>query len=193
MAEGQAPYQLLNGPVNIYFGDPQELPPDVATPTASISAAWTLFGTSGDKDILEEGVKITAEQDVSKFRGLGSVGTRKMFRNGQEVMIEFALADISAEYVSKAFNENTINLDSHRRHIELLTTATVEQTALLIRSDKSPYGEFNHQWWFPRCSDDSNREFVYVKGEPVAVRFRFTALEDTTYGIGTFEAQDEAS
>lgn len=189
-----APYQLLNGPANVYFADPVELPPDVATATADIAGNWTLFGTAGDEDITEAGVKITGEQDVSKFRGLGSIGTRKMFRSSQDVMIEFVLADASMEYMARAFNEATIDLASHRREIQLQMTADVAQVSLLVRVDKSPYGDdWNSQWWFPRCSHDANIETVYVKGEPVGLRFRYTALVDDDYGIGFYTAQDEAS
>lgn len=189
-----APYQLLNGPVDVYFADPVELPPDVATPAASIGGNWTIFGTAGDKDITEDGVKIMGEQDVNEFVGFGAIGTRKMFRSNQHVRIEFSLADISVEYLARAFNEATVNLDSHRRRMELLMDASVDQVSLLIRGDKSPYGEgWNSQWWFPRASHDSNIEVTYVKADPVMLHFRFTALVDDDYGFGFYEAQDEAS
>lgn len=191
---GQSPYQLLNGPVNVYFADPASLPPDVATPTASIDTnVWTIFGTEGDQDLFEDGVKIMADQSVAEFIGLGSIGPRKMFRENQHVRVEFKLADVSVEYVSRFLNGNAINLDSHRRRVEYQMSADVEQVALLIRSNKSPYGDFNSQHWFPRCSHDANTELLYVKGAPVGIQFRYTALVDSDYGVGFYDGQDEVS
>ncbi len=80
-----APYQLMNGPFSVYIATPVVLAPDIAIPEASLDAAWSLLGVDGDKDITEEGVKVLIEQDVQKFRGLGSVAARKMFRTSQDV------------------------------------------------------------------------------------------------------------
>ena len=188
------PYQLMNGPFEVYVAEPVVLAPDIAIAAADIDAAWTLLGVDGDKDITEEGVKVLIEQAVTKFRGLGSVATRKMFRTSQDVTIQFTLADASIENYARALNNADINLDSHRRLIDLLMTADVAQFSLLIRGDdRSPYGAFNSQWWIPRASHDANVETVYVKGEPVGLAYNFVALDDSTYGLGTLESQDETS
>ena len=188
------PYQLMNGPFEVYVAEPVVLAPDIAIAAADIDAAWTLLGVDGDKDITEEGVKVLIEQAVTKFRGLGSVATRKMFRTSQDVTIQFTLADASIENYARALNNADINLDSHRRLIDLLMTADVAQFSLLIRGDdRSPYGAFNSQWWIPRASHDANVETVYVKGEPVGLAYSFVALDDSTYGLGTYESQDETS
>ncbi len=188
------PYQLMNGPFEVYVATPVVLAPDIAIPAASIDAAWTLLGVDGDKDITEEGIKVLVEQDVTKFRGLGSVATRKMFRNSQDVTVQFVLADASVENYARALNDATVNLDSHRRLIDLLMTADVAQFSLLIRGDdRSPYGAYNSQWWIPRASHDANIETVYVKGVPVGLAYSFVALDDSTYGLGTYESQDETS
>ena len=190
----QEPYQLMNGPFAVYVATPVVLAPDIAIPSASIDAAWSLLGVDGAKDIVEEGVKVLIEQDVQKLRGLGSVATRKMFRTSQDVTIQFTLADASIENYARALNGAEINLDSHRRLIDLLMTADVAQFSLLIRGDdRSPYGAFNTQWWIPRASHDANVETVYVKGAPVGLAYSFVALDDSTYGLGTLESQDEIS
>ena len=189
-----APYQLMNGPFEVYVATPVVLAPDIAIPSASIDAAWSLLGVDGDKDITEDGVKVLIEQDVSKFRGLGSVSARKLFRNSQDVTIQFVLADASIENYARALNDADINLDSHRRLINLLMTSDVAQFSLLIRGDdRSPYGAFNTQWWIPRASHDANLETVYVKGEPVGLAYSFVALDDSVNGLGTLESQDETS
>lgn len=189
-----APYQLMNGPFEVYTAPVVEIHPDVATPKASISGNWTLLGVSGDKDITEDGITIMVEQEVSKFRGLGSIATRKMFRTSQDVVISFTLADASIENYSDALDGNPVQNLEWRRRIQLLMSADVSQLSLLIRGDgKSPYGEFNTQWWIPRASHDAPLETKYVKGEPVGLAFRFTALVDDTYDLGHLESQDEAS
>ena len=188
------PFQLMNGPFEVYVATPVVLAPDIAIPSASIDAAWSLLGVDGDKDITEDGVKVLIEQDVSKFRGLGSVSARKLFRNSQDVTIQFVLADASIENYARALNDADINLDSHRRLINLLMTSDVAQFSLLIRGDdRSPYGAFNTQWWIPRASHDASLETVYVKGEPVGLAYNFVALDDSVNGLGTLESQDEVS
>ena len=188
------PFQLMNGPFEVWIADPVELSPDVATPSASIAGNWELLGVSGDKDITEDGITITVEQDVTKFRGLGSIATRKMFRNSQDVVVSFTLADASIENYARALDDATIDMDSHRRRIQLLMSSDVAQFSLLIRGDgKSPYGDFNTQWWLPRASHDAPLETKYVKGEPVGLAYRWTALVDDDYDLGFLESQDEAS
>lgn len=189
-----APYQLMNGPFSVYVATPVVLAPDIAIPEASLDAAWSLLGVDGDKDVTEDGIKVLIEQDVNKFRGLGSVSARKMFRTSQDVTVQFTLADASIENYARGLNDATVNLDSHRRLINLLMTADVAQFSLLIRGDdRSPYGAFNTQWWIPRASHDANLETVYVKGDPVGLAYSFVALDDSTYGLGTIESQDVAS
>lgn len=190
----QAPFQLMNGPFQVYVATPVVLAPDIAIPSASIDAAWSLLGVAGDKDVTEDGIKVTGEQDVTKWKGLGSTATRKMFRTSQDIVVAFTLADASIENYARAFNGAAVDLDSHRRLINLLMTSDVTQFSLLIRGDdRSPYGEFNTQWWLPRVSHDANIETVYVKGQPVGLAYNFTALDDETYGLGTLESQDETS
>ncbi len=190
-----APYQLMNGPFEVLISNaPVILAPDIAIPSGSIDAAWSLLGVDGDKDVTEDGIKVLLDQEISKFRGLGSLAVRKMFRTTQDVNVEFVLADASIENYARALNDATINLDSHRRLIDLLMTSDVAQYSLLIRGDdRSPYGAFNTQWWLPRCSHDASMETVYVKGEPVGLKYNFVALHDSTYVLGTLESQDETS
>ncbi len=189
-----APFQLMNGPFEVYVSDTVELPPSPALPKASIAGNWSLLGVSGDKDITEDGISVIMEQDVATWRGLGSVAARKMFRNSQDIIVTFVLADAGIENYAHAMNEAAINLDEQRRRINLLMTADVAQQSLLIRGDdRSPYGAFNTQWWIPRASHDAQLETVYVKGAPVGLQYRWTALDDTTYGLGWLESQDEAS
>lgn len=188
------PYQLMNGPFEVWTAPTVEIHPDVATPSASIGGNWTLMGISGDKDITEDGITIMVEQDVQKFRGLGSIATRKMFRTSQDVVISFTLADASIENYSDALDLNPVSNLEWRRRIQLLMSADVAQQSLLIRGDgKSPYGDFNTQWWIPRASHDAPLETKIVKGEPIGLAFRFTALVDDTYDLGHLESQDEAS
>ncbi len=191
----QEPYQLMNGPFEVFVSaSPVLLAPDIAIASADIDAAWSLLGVDGDKDVTEDGIKVLLDQEISKFRGLGSIAVRKLFRTTQDVAVEFVLADASIENYSRALNGATINLDSHRRLINLLMTSDVEQYSLLVRGDdRSPYGAFNTQWWLPRCSHDAGMETVYVKGEPVGLKYNFVALHDSTYGLGTLESQDETS
>jgi len=194
---GTAPFQLMNGPFEVWIFDipaagTTEPAPDVANAPAG---NWTLLGTSGDKDITEDGIMVRMEQDVSKFRGLGSIATRKMFRNSMDVVVEFTLADASIENYARAMNQATVDLTSHRRRIDLIMTTQVAQFSLLIRGDdRSPYGaSWNTQWWIPRCSHDAPLETKYVKGEPVGLAYRFTALVDDTDDLGYIESQDENS
>jgi len=186
----QEPFQLMNGPFAVYIADPVELPPDIDDlPTGN----WALFGTSGDKDITEEGITINLPQAISWFRGLGSTAPRKGFRTEEDVIVEFTLADASVENFARGLNDAVIDLSGNHRKIQLLQGAEVAQFSLLIYGDgKSAYGDFNSFLWLPRCSHDGQMAPKIVKGEPVGLMYRWHALIDATYNLGTFDMGDAA-
>ncbi len=187
----QEPFHLMNGPFEVWAADPVEAAPDIA---ATPAGNWVVIGVAGDQDISEAGIIVRVEQDVSSWKGLGALPTRKQFRTSQDIVVEFTVADATMEAYAHALNEATIDSTSWRRRIDLLMTSEVAQQSLLVRGDgKSPYGDFNTQWWIPRASHSAPVETVYVKGEPVGLKFTFTAILDDTDDIGFIESQDEAS
>lgn len=193
-----APHTLMNGPFEVYIfpiaaDGVVEAAPDVWDAPAG---NWALLGASGNKDITEDGIMVRSEQTQTLFRGLGSIGRRKMFRTEQDVIVEFTLADASIENFARTLNSATVDLTtSLRRRVQLEMSAEVAQFSLLLRGDgKSPYGAgWNTQWWVPRASHDGNFEAKYVKGEPVGILYHFAALIDDDYGFGYLESQDEDS
>jgi hypothetical protein len=148
--------------------------------------SWTKIGSSGDLNYTEDGVTISHEQTIEKFRPLGSTGARKAFRTEEDQMISFVLADMTLEQLKAALNGNSITTTAPgvgtagTKKIGLSRGLEVTEYALLLRSSQgSAYGDdFVMQYEVPRCYQNSNPEIVYVKGEPAGVQMEFVALED---------------
>lgn len=148
--------------------------------------SWTKIGTSGDLNYTEDGVTVTMEQAIEKFRALGSTGARKAFRTEEDLMIAFTVADLTLEQIKAALNGNTVATTAPGigtagyKKIGLSRGLAVTEYALLLRgAAASPYGDdWVAQFEVPRCYQNSNPEIVFVKGEPAGVAMEFAALED---------------
>lgn len=178
-----APLEIVSAPFEVYVGPVGESFPDTdETPGGN----WVLIGTSGNLNYTEDGVTVSHQQTIEKFRAHGSTGPRKAFRTEEELMISFTLADMTLENYKHALNQNTVTDVAAAagvpgyRHINNYQGLDVDQRALLVRGvDASPYqAGAEIQYEVPVCYESGSKELVSSKGTPMALSLEYTALED---------------
>lgn len=170
-----APFTVWVAPVGEAFTDVDETP----------AGNWFKIGTSGDKNITEDGVTISHPQTLEMFRMLGSTGPVKASRTEEDLIISLMLADLTLEQYRHALNGGTVSTVAAGagtpgyKHVPIRRGLDITERALLIRGP-SPYGDgWSLQYEVPRVIHSGEPELVFVKGEPAALLMEFTALEDT--------------
>ena len=196
---GTAPFSLVNGPVEIYYGNVGQAAPEIDLPPPS--GNWTLLGTSGSDNYGEDGVTCTPIQSYEHQMVLGSTAPQKAYRTEEGFTISVPLVDMTAEALAAVMNFQAVtdvsagNGTGGHRSLNLLRGSQVAEKAILVRG-KSPYiaGDNatagNAQHHIPRayCSDVG--EYTFAKGEGAMTEVEFTALEHSTMGFGKYYAQD---
>lgn len=175
---GQAPYELVSGPLEVYVAPVGESMPAIGTEPPG--GNWTLLGTLGTEEYGEEGVSIEHQQTVEDFRGLGSTAPLKSFRTSEGLLISFMLHDLTLEEYARAVNFQTVQTSSDDKLMDLYRGQEVAYKAMLLRGpDAGPYGAgYNIQWEIPRVREDASPTVVFSKGAPVGLAMRFMVMED---------------
>lgn len=182
-----APYEIVAQPFTVWIA-----PTGTAFPLidAAPAVAWVKLGTSGDLNYTEDGVTVTHNQSIEKFRALGSTGPRKAFRTEEELHISLVLADLTLEQYAKALEHNTVTTTAAGagtagyKDVGLSRGLGVERLALLVRSPNGPYGDgWPMQYEVPIVVQVGEPEVVFVKGEPAGLAFEFEALEDPNASV----------
>ncbi len=191
-----APLEIICAPLTVYIAPVGEAFPDVDEVPAG---NWLKLGTSGDKNITEEGLTVQHPQALEYFRMFGSTGPRKVTRTEEDFILSFMLADLTLEQYAHILNTKTVTDTPAAsgtpgyREISLHRGRTVTQRALLVRG-ASPYlDDGNSQYQVPIVVHSGSPEVVYAKDAPAALLFEFTALEDPNdddYPFGKLLAQD---
>jgi len=191
-----APFEIIAAPFQVYAAPVATAFPDVS---AAPSGSWILLGTSGDKNITEDGVTVAHDQTLEVFRPVGLTAARKVFRTEEELTISFAIADISAAQYSYALNKATVTDTAPGSgvagtlDVDLLQGLSVSLVALLIRGNESAGGDgFKTQYEIPIAYQSGNPAPVFKKGEPAMLELEFKALWDSTNGFGRYVSQDTA-
>lgn len=181
MPNNSLPYEVIAAPFVVWFA-----PVGTAFPLINIAPAspWLKVGTSGDLNYTDDGVTLAHSQEVEKWRALGDVGSRKVFRVSEDMMIRLALADLSLEQYKHALNSNPVTTvaagggNAGYKKVGLSRGASVATVALLVRGP-SPYGDdYNMQFEIPRAAQSGNPEPVMKNGTPAALALEWTALVD---------------
>jgi hypothetical protein len=188
-----APYEIYaNGQMSVYLAAPNTADPAInVNPTG---VGFTLLGVSGSQDYGEDGIAVGKATENNPFYALGSLGTRKVFRNRETLTIGLTLVDATIEAISAVLNQNTITTvvgPPAEKKISLLEgVATPTFRAMLIKGSLSPYmdgGTF--QWWIPIVYQTGTLEWLFKKADPIGVKAVFTAVADATNGFGLVHAQ----
>lgn len=189
-----APFELVYGPASIYTGPVDEARPDLEDAPAG---NWVLLGSNGSNNYAEDGVVVTPEGSIERFRVLGSTAPQKAARTEDDLMVTVTLHDLTAEHFAKVMEDVTVTDTAPGsgtagvRSFNMLRTATIKEYALLVRIDSSPYIDVAaSQFWLPRCYVESVGALTYAKDTPVGFEIQFQALESSTNGFGKYEAED---
>jgi len=171
-----APFEIYIAPTGESFPDTDEVP----------AGNWVKIGTSGNRNITEDGVTVQHEQTIEQFRSLGSTGPIKSFRTEEGLIITFTLVDLTLENYKYALNFNTVSTTAAAsgvpgyREIDLWQGLDVVQKALLVRGvNASPYlANSEVQWEVPVVYENAAKEVVASKGTPIGLALEYIALED---------------
>ena len=190
-----APYQIVSGPVTIYTATAGTAAPEIS---ATPPAAWSQFGANGSRSYGDDGVTITPEQTIEEQMVLGSTAPQKAYRTEEHLTITVPMLDLTAEALALAMNGKTVadtaagSGTGGYRSFDLLRGLEVNELAVLVRGH-APYADgTNAQYWIPRAYVGSVGEYSYAKGEGAMYEVEFMALEDSTNGFGSYQAQDAA-
>lgn len=188
-----APFEIIAAPFEVYAAPVATAMPDISDDPPT---GFTLIGTSGDKNITEDGVTVEHSQTIEVFRPVGLTAARKAFRTEEELTISFAIADISAEEYARAINSATVTTTAAgvgtagQKDIDLLMGLDVSLLALIILGRESAEGDgFNSAYQIPIAYQSGNPAPVYKKGEPAMLALEFKALWDATDGFGKYISQ----
>lgn len=192
-----APFEIIAAPFQVYVAPVATSFPDVSQPP---SGSWFLLGTSGDKNITEDGVTVAHEQTIETFRPVGLTAERKAFRTEETLTITLAIADISVAQYAKVMNDAAItnvaaaSLVGGQSYFANLRGLSVALHALLIRGTESAGGNnFNTQYQVPIVYQSGNPSPVFKKGEPALLELEYKALWDSTQGFGRYISQTAAN
>jgi hypothetical protein len=193
---GQAPFEIIAAPFDVYMAPTGSAFPDLS---ATPGAPWLLIGTNGDKNMTEDGVSVTHDQNIEVFRPVGMTAARKAFRTEENLLIKFTIADVSAEQYALMLNSQTVtdtaagSGTAGNLNFPLLRGLQVNFRALLIRGNESAEGDgFRTQYEVPMVYQNGNPEVTWKKGEPAMLECEYVALWDVTDGFGFYRSQDAA-
>ena len=189
---------IVNGPLSLYFASVGTTFPlvDDDPPTG-----FTLIGTSGAKNYMEDGVAVAMNQSIEMFRGLGSTTALKAFRTEEDLVITVQMADLTLSEVRRALNENAVTNTPAASgipgtdEIKLDRGVDVNTIALLVRGigKSAQFEGGNLQFEFDKVYESGSQELTFVKGEPAGVLLEFHALEDDSGNVGRWFNQDAAA
>ena len=177
---------------------------DHARPAApNLDPATRGWVSLGEGFFLDEGVTVTVNQEVVKERSLNHLFASAAFRNSADLMVEFALQDLTAESIAVALGqmqtESVPQTDPTNDNVgfkEVKVGAmgiAVAELALLVRCDNSPYfygsgagygdgaDAYVSEWYSPRVFESGNFSTqLSARSDPARVPFTFEGLLSET-------------
>lgn len=192
-----SPFEIMAGIFEAYIA-----PVGEAYPAINVAPAgnWVQLGTNRSRNMGEEGVRILHNQTQTLFHVLGTTVPVKAFRTQEGLSVSFVLHDLTLEHYARVMDGATVTDVAAGagvagyRHFSFLRGQEVQERAVLVRGDKSPYADtFNTQFELYQCVQEGEPELVFDKGTPAGIRFTFRALyNNSNSNIGRIVAQDAA-
>lgn len=179
--ENSAPFEIMAAPFELWLAPVGTSYPAV---DAVPSGSWTKIGTSGSRNVSEDGVTIALDQAFEGFRGLSSLGKIKMFRKSEDASFDLKLADMTLEQFATVMEYPalvTINATmgvAGTKKLGLSRGRTVTPKALLVRGP-SPYMDNGvAQFEVPISVQTASQKIDGKKDTPAMLALTFEALED---------------
>ena len=176
------PYEVIAAaPIALYTATADTAKPDL---DIAVPGTYTKVGLSGDLNYDDGGgVSVEHPQTLSPWRSLGDAGSRKVFRQDEDLKIKVKVVDLRLETYSLAINSNPVNTVAPGvgtmgyKWIGLSRGLAVATKALLIRLLVSPYGEqWIGQYYFPRAAQSGSPSAIYLKKDPVGLELEWMCL-----------------
>lgn len=176
------PYEVIAAsPIALYTGAADLAKPELDDDTLT---GWTKVGLSGHLNYDDgAGVSIEHPQTLSPWRSLGDAGSRKVFRQDEDLKVKVKVVDLRLENYSLALNGNAVTTvppgpgTAGYKWMGFSRGLSVATNALLIRLLVSPYGaDWIGQYYFPRCAQSSSPSAIYLKKDPVGLELQWMAL-----------------
>jgi hypothetical protein len=167
-------YEILTGVGQLYVAAA-----DTAAPLVNgvPGAAWTDLGET------DGGVKVQSKQKIETFTTDQRTGPVEARRTEESLLITTKLVSGTLENVAQALSGQTVTDVAPgsgtigTRNVGLYRGAQVAKFAILYRG-KSPYGDFNAQYYVPRGFFSGDLDLEHKKGDMISIPIEFTALED---------------
>jgi hypothetical protein len=176
------PYEIVAGPVDVYFAETGTVFP---TTHESPGSAWINVGYT------EGGVNAAQPQTIVELRADQVTGPVKAIRSEEGLEIGFSLASVTLENYSIALNRAVDSgaLDADGVHLDgggfsksvplYRGGSQVETLAMLLRNPHlSPYGDFPLQFEVPVCFQADNPTASFTKDNKAVLQVSFHALVD---------------
>lgn len=176
-----APFEILAGPLDVYFAATGTAFPGVGVTDADIQdgGTWTPIGYT------EGGVKVAHPQTIVELRADQVTGPIKAVRSEEGLEITFDLASLTLENYALALNRaiagpDTSSTGGAHKSVPLYRGGfQVETLSLLCRQGHlSPYGDKALQFEVPVCFQAGAPEDTFTKDNKAVLAVSFHALVD---------------
>jgi hypothetical protein len=184
MSRNVKPYEVLAGPVDVYFGltgtpfpGTDDVPADFADGSSGADGEnWVKVGYT------EGGVKVAHAQTVVELRADQVTAPIKAIRSEEGLEISFSIVNLTLENYALALNQAIDGPDSGsgEKTLDLYRGGSlVETLALLCRSEHlSPEGDFPIQYEAPVVFNTGAPEVDFVKDNKSVLACSFHAIAD---------------
>ena len=182
------PYEVIAGaPIAVFVAPVGTAFPALDDAEVDFDAAWKKVGLSGDLSYDEGGgVSIAHPQNTQKWRALGDSGSRKIFRQDEDLSVKVKVVDLTLEAYALAINGNSVTTVAAGvgtvgyKKLGLSRGLAMDTRALLIRLLVSPYGAaWIGQYELPIVTQVGSPEVVFLKATPAGLELQFDALVDS--------------
>jgi hypothetical protein len=157
-------------------------------------APWTTLGTAGAKSYIDTGVTVTHSQTLGTFVPGGSTAIRKAWRQTEELVVTFSIADLTPAQYALQINGNAVTTSAATggqpadQHFEVLRGVQVNSYSMLIRGI-SPFQEaYFAQYEIGACYNGGAAAPVFSKQGPAALAVEWHAYELVIGSLATFRA-----
>lgn len=166
-------YSILFGTGSLYVAPTGSTFPAVDSAPAS---PWVSLGETSD------GVEIEIEEDIEEFGTDQRTGAVAAARTSEKLTISTKLVEANLENLAAVLGVTVTDTAPGSgtigtRAMPLYRGGKIAEFAAVYRG-KSPYGDWNEQFEFPRGYFTVEGPLAYKKDEPVTYEIKFHLLED---------------
>lgn len=180
-----------------------------ATPGTAPAAGYIVIGNQGSLNIPESGIVMRKTLEQEDWYSLGQPARIKSFTIREAFEVEFDMADMTLETISKLYGGPATAAGSvvdtppasgivGYRDLPIASGFQVRQFTLLLRKTESPYdgalvpgaSTYASELWCPKVQSAGSAEFVWVKEAPAVAHFFYKTVFDASLGFGSYRFQD---